>query len=311
MSRARTTSTPRSAVQERSSTYIELTKPRISFMVLLTVAIGYALTPIATTATSGWSLVHVLVGALLSCSGAGALNQYIERDTDSVMARTRFRPLPQHRVTAEHVLALGTLLSTSGVAYLLVTTNPLTALVCSLTLTSYLLLYTPLKRISSLSTLVGAVPGALPPVMGWTAATGEIGYGAVVLFAILFLWQVPHFLAIGSMYREDYRDGGFPMLVVVDADGSATGRQMILYALVLVPVAMLPSISGLAGPLYGWCALAAGLLYLAESMRAAARPRDPRAARRLLLVSVTYLPLLFAAMFVDRLLAGVPGGSAG
>jgi len=314
MEPVRGTSTARGIVQERSSVYVELTKPRITLMVLLTVAIGYAMATTAataTTATSGWSLVHVLVGALLSCSGAGALNQYIERDTDGVMARTRFRPLPQHRVSAEHVLALGALLSIGGVAYLLATTNPLTALVNALTLASYLLLYTPLKRVSSVSTLVGAVPGALPPVMGWTAATGEIGYGALILFAILFLWQIPHFLAIGLMYRDDYREGGFPMLVVVDADGRATGRQMILYALVLVPIAMLPAVSGLAGPLYGWSALAAGLLYLGESIRAAAGPRDRRSARRLLLVSVTYLPLLFAAMFVDRLVASLPGGLAG
>jgi protoheme IX farnesyltransferase len=305
---ARSESPVRSVVQERSSVYYELTKPRISFMVLLTVGIGFALAP---GVAGGWTLLHVLLGAFLSCSGAGALNQYIERDTDSVMARTRFRPLPQHRVSDHHVLALGAFLSLGGVAYLMATTNALTALVDALTLASYLLVYTPMKRVTSISTLIGAVPGALPPVMGWTAATGEIGPGAVILFAILFLWQIPHFLAIGRMYRDDYEGGGFPMLVVVDPNGQATGRQMFLYALALIPVAMMPSVIGLAGTLYGWAALAAGLVYLLESIRAARKPESREAARRLLLVSVTYLPVLFAALFGDLLLRAMLGGAGG
>ena len=191
------------------------------------------------------------------------------------------------------------------------TTNALTALVDALTLASYLLVYTPMKRVTSISTLIGAVPGALPPVMGWTAATGEIGPGAVILFAILFLWQIPHFLAIGRMYRDDYEGGGFPMLVVVDPNGQATGRQMILYSLALIPVAMMPSVIGLAGTLYGWAALAAGLVYLLESIRAARKPESREAARRLLLVSVTYLPVLFAALFGDLLLRSMLGGAGG
>jgi protoheme IX farnesyltransferase len=285
----------RSLAQDRSSTYVELTKPRITAMVLLTVAIGFVMAPVPGHAIS---LLHVLVGAFLSCSGAGALNQYIERDTDAVMARTRFRPLPAHRVSPFAVFALGTVLAAGGVLYLLATTNAVTALLDGLTLATYLFVYTPLKRISPLSTLAGAIPGALPPMMGWAAATGDLAEGAWILFAILFLWQIPHFLAIGRMYREDYVSGGFPMLVVVDRDGKTTGRQMVLYALALVPVALLPTTVGLTGTIYFWTALAAGLGYLGASVNAAHRG-DQRSARTLLLVSVVYLPILFTAMFLD------------
>jgi len=286
-------------VGERSNVYIELIKPRITFMVLLTVGIGYALAPAA--GGSGLALLHVLVGAFLSCSGAGALNQYMERDTDSVMARTRFRPLPAHRVSPLVVLALGTTMAGGGVAYLYHTTNTATAMLDALTLVTYLFVYTPMKRRSPQSTIAGAVPGAIPPVMGWAAATGHVGEGALVLFAILFLWQIPHFLAIGRMYRDDYTSGGFPMLVVVDSDGRTTGRQMVLYALTLVPVALLPTMIGLVGPFYFWAALAAGIAYLTSSAIAAHRG-DRRSARLLLLTSVLYLPLLFAAMLVDGLI---------
>jgi len=285
----------RAVAQDRSRIYVELTKPRITAMVLLTVAIGYAMAPVH---ASGEALLHVLIGAFLSCSGAGALNQYIERDSDAVMARTRFRPLPARRVSPFAVFALGSLMSAGGVLYLLATTNAATALLDALTLVSYLFIYTPLKRISPLSTLAGAVPGALPPMMGWAAATGRVGAGAWALFAILFLWQIPHFLAIGRMYRDDYASGGFPMLVVIDPDGRMAGRQMVLYSLALLPVAGIPTMLGLAGPVYFWTAGIAGIAYLAAST-VAARRADVRSARTLLLVSVVYLPVLFAAMFLD------------
>jgi protoheme IX farnesyltransferase len=288
----------RRAVQERANVYIELTKPRITAMVLLTVAIGFALAPGGGTA---WSLIHVLIGAGLSCSGAGALNQLIEREVDSAMARTRFRPLPAHKVSPAAAMALGSALAFGGVAYLFYTTNGLTAALNALTLASYLFAYTPMKRISSLSTLVGAVPGALPPVMGWAAASGRIELGAVALFAVLFLWQIPHFLAIGRMYRDDYENGGFPMLVVIDRSGRATGRQMVLYAAALLPVSMSVSLLGLAGEAYFWTALVAGLAYLSASAWAAFR-NDVASARRLLLTSVLYLPVLFGGLLLDRVL---------
>jgi len=268
-------------------------------MVLLTVAIGYAVAPHA--ASSGWTLLHVLFGALLSCSGAGALNQYLERDTDSFMDRTRFRPLPTQRVSPALVLCFGSALSLAGVGYLLATTNLLTAAINATTLLVYLFVYTPMKLTTPLSTLVGAIPGALPPVMGWAAAANSIGSGAVVLFAILFLWQIPHFLAIGRLYRADYSSGGMPMLVVVDADGRATGRQMVIYSLALIPVSLSATLLGITGPIFFWLALLAGLAYLLASL-CAAWISDRASARRLLLASILYLPVLFAAMFIDRLL---------
>ena len=283
---------------ERTSVYVELTKPRITLMVLLTVAVGFLLAPGGSA--SPWPFVHLLLGAGLSCSGSGALNQYLERDHDGAMDRTRFRPLPSHRISPLAVLALGTAMSGGGIVYLAATTNALTAFVDALTIASYLFVYTPLKRISPLSTPAGAVPGALPPVMGWVAASGTIESGALVLFGILFLWQIPHFLAIGRMYQRDYESGGFPMLVVIDRTGSITGRQMVLYSAALIPTSMALTPIGLTGPLYFWSALAAGIAYLAASMYAA-RDRGRASARRLLLVSVLYLPLLFAAMLVDRI----------
>jgi protoheme IX farnesyltransferase len=290
----------RAIVQDRSQVYVELTKPRITAMVLLTVCVGYAIAP--HVATPPMALLHVLIGAALSCSGAGALNQLIERDTDSVMGRTRFRPLPARRVPPWQALAIGVTLALGGVAYLLATTNRLTAAIDAATLVGYLLLYTPLKRVTPHSTLVGAIPGALPPVMGWTAATNEIGAGAAVLFAILFLWQIPHFLAIGRMYREDYARGGFPMLVVVDGAQEIAGHQMVVYALVLIPVSLLLAPLGLAGGFYFGCALFAGIAYVVAAVRAARDP-GPRAARTLLIVSVLHLPVLLGSLLLERILA--------
>jgi protoheme IX farnesyltransferase len=296
---AQETAIDRLSVQERSALYIELTKPRITAMVLLTVAIGFWLAPSGDSA-SGMVLLHAMLGAGLACSGAGALNQYIERETDGVMDRTRFRPLPAHKVSPLAVLGLGVTLAIGGVSYLAALTNTLTAAACAATLISYLFLYTPMKRWSPASTLVGAIPGALPPVMGWTARQGSLDAGAVVLFAVLFLWQIPHFLAIGRMYRDDYANGGFPMLVVIDDDGETTGWQMVVYALALIPCSLATSFIGLTGSLYFWVALAAGIAYTVASWQAA-RAGDVPSARRLLLTSVLYLPALFAAMFIDGL----------
>jgi len=291
----------RLSVQQRSALYVELTKPRITAMVLLTVAIGFWLAP-AAHGSSVAVLLHALLGAGLACSGAGALNQLIERETDGEMDRTRFRPLPTQKVAPATVLGLGVVLSVGGVSYLAALTNPLTAATCAATLVSYLFLYTPMKRRSPLSTLVGAIPGALPPVMGWTAHHGSLDAGALILFSVLFLWQIPHFLAIGRMYREDYASGGFPMLVVVDRDGRTTGRQMVVYALTLIPCSLATSLIGLTGAVYFWVALIAGIAYATASWHAAVKG-DVASARRLLLTSVLYLPALFAAMFIDGLFA--------
>jgi len=190
-----------------------------------------------------------------------------------------------------------------GVIYLASLVNATAALVDACTLASYLFVYTPMKKLSEYSTLAGAVPGALPPVIGWAAATGGIGIHAWILFAILFLWQIPHFLAIGVLYKRDYASGGFPMLVVVDEQGSLTGRQMILYAATLIPISLMVSVVGLAGAVYFWAALVLGVVYLGYSVRAAVR-MDAPAARRLLLCSVAYLPLLLAVMVLDRIAVG-------
>lgn len=288
----------RSLVQERSHVYVELTKPRITAMVLLTVCVGYAIAP--HESTSPFALLHVLVGAALACSGAGALNQLMERRVDSEMDRTRFRPLPARRVTPASAFAIGALFALSGVAYLAATTNLLTAGVSAATLVGYLFCYTPLKRTTPHSTLVGAIPGALPPVMGWTAAANHIEMGAAVLFSILFVWQIPHFLAIGRLYRNDYARGGFPMLAVIDREGAVTGHQMVVYAMMLVPISLLLVPLGLAGTLYFVCALIAGGAYLTAAARAAKDTSDS-CARKLLLTSVLHLPLLLGALLIERI----------
>lgn len=203
-------------------------------------------------------------------------------------------------------MALGAALAASGVLYLAATVNLLAATLNAVTVVAYLFVYTPMKRVTHLSTLTGAVPGALPPVIGWAAASGSLGIGAAVLFAILFLWQIPHFLAIGWMYREDYARGGLPMLAVIESNGDVSARQMIVYSLALLPVSLFLTAAGVSGSLYFWCAVIAGLGYFAASV-AAARTRTFAGARRLLLTSVLYLPVLFGALFVERLLPIVFG----
>ena len=292
--------TMRAHSTERSKVFLELTKPRITLMVLVTVAAGFILAPVAPLRLG--TLLHTLIGAGMACSGAGALNQYMERSTDERMDRTRFRPLPTRRVSPLTVLGLGSGLTLAGTLYLWSTVGTLPALLNLATAVSYLLIYTPLKRISPLSTLAGAIPGALPPMIGWAGARGELDAGAWVLFTVLFLWQIPHFLAIGRLYRQDYEDGGMPMLVVVDPDGQITGRQMVLYAATLIPVSLCLTVLGTTGAVYFWSALLLGLGYLSAAARAFA-DTSQACARRLLLTSVIYLPLLFAAIVADRLVS--------
>ena len=292
----------RSTAVDRSQVYLELTKPRITMMVLLTVAVGFFCSRAATG--SPLALLHVLIGTALACSGSGALNQYLEREVDGQMDRTRFRPLPSRRISSSAAMALGAALAVSGVVYLAATVNLLAAGLNALTVVVYLSVYTPLKRVSPLSTLAGAIPGALPPVIGWGAAANSLGVGAAVLFAIIFLWQVPHFLAIGWMYREDYSRAGFPMLAVIDKDGDVTARQMVVYSLALLPVSLCLTAAGITGNVYFWCATVAGVGYFAASV-SAARSRTVAGARRLLLASVIYLPLLFGSLFFEKLIPAV------
>ncbi|MFQ5718876.1 MAG: heme o synthase [Acidobacteriota bacterium] len=280
----------------RVSDHVELTKPRITLMILFTVFLGYSLG--AGTAV-GWSLLPTLIGTALITSGTGAWNQYLERDLDGRMSRTRHRPLPRGSVAPGGALAFSLLLCGSGGLILLTWVNTLTAALAGATTLLYVLAYTPLKSRSSLATLIGAVPGALPPVGGWAAATGRLGPEAATLFAILFLWQVPHFLAIGWLHREDYAAAGMRMLPVPDPDGRATGRQVLLAGLALLPVSFVPTAFGFGGPLCFLVALVVGGLYAAAGL-AFVVERNDRRARQLLMASILYIPLLGAGLILDR-----------
>jgi protoheme IX farnesyltransferase len=278
---------------------VELTKPRITFMVAVTTAAGFLLAA-QDAALAPLLLFHVLAGTALVASGAAALNQVLERDTDARMPRTAGRPLPAGRLHPDAALAWGVGLVLGGLAYLALGVNLLTALVGAASAALYVFAYTPLKRVSSLSTLVGAVPGALPPVMGWTAVRDNLDPGAWALFGILFLWQLPHFLSIAWLYRDDYARGGFPMLSVADTGGHRTARQAVLYGAALVPVSLLPSVLGLTGAAYFIGALGLSLAFLG-CCAAFAAARSQARARRLLLASVLYLPAVLLVMLIDRL----------
>ena len=276
--------------------WLVLTKARITAMVLVTTAAGYVL---GAPRVELGTLVWLLVGVGLASGGAAALNQVYERDADARMIRTASRPVPAGRISPARGLAAGLLLSAGGVGWLVFGINPLTGFLALLTVVLYIAVYTPLKPRTSLNTLVGAIPGAIPPVIGWTAATGSIGVGGWALFCILFLWQLPHFLAIAWLFRDDYARGGFPMLPVVDPAGGSTGRQATLYALALIPVSLTPTLLGLTGGVYFFGALALGVAFLACGL-GMAMDRGRKGARRLLLASVTYLPILLALLVLDR-----------
>ena len=279
------------------SAYAELTKPRITFLVVLTAAAGFCM-----GSAAGIDYVRLLnmgIGIALLSSGISALNQYLERDLDGLMRRTQERPLPSGKLLPIEAAIFGISLSVIAIAYLAVLINPLSALLGCATLVSYLFVYTPLKPKTTLSTVLGAFPGAMPPFIGWVAARGEITIDAWILFAILFLWQFPHFLAIARMYRDDYARAGIKMLPVVEPDGRVTGQQIISYTLLLVPVSLLPVVTGLAGSAYLVGATILGLGFLYFSARAAL-VRTSWQARRLLLASVLYLPILFGLMVLNR-----------
>jgi protoheme IX farnesyltransferase len=284
------------AAPSRVADFVELTKPRITSLVLLTAAVGYAVGQVGPF--SAFRFLLFMAGTALLCAGASALNQYSERDADARMARTSRRPLPSGRLRPEEALVFGLALSGAGLA-LLTFVNPLTLLLGAASLWSYVLVYTPLKRVTSLCTVVGAVPGALPPLMGWAASRGSLGGAGWGLFAILFLWQLPHFLAIGWLYRDDYARGGFPMLAVTDRDGTSTGRQAVLYATALLPVTLAAGLLASAGKGYLWGALLLGAAFLGCALLFA-WDRTTGAARRLFFASVLYLPLLLGLMVFDR-----------
>ena len=282
----------------RLSDYLALAKPRVVAMVLVTTAVGFHLGSAGSLLFL--PLLWTLAGTALAAGGTLALNQYMERDLDARMDRTRHRPLPEGRVHPDEALVLGCALLVAGVALLAFAVEPLAAVVTAAIAIIYLLLYTPLKRVSSLCTLVGAIPGALPPVAGWAAARGTLGVEPWILFGIMFLWQIPHTLAIGRVYRDDYARAGVRVLPVVDRDGRTTGLQAVCNCLALLPVALLPTVVGFAGTAYFIVALVLGLAFLWSAVGLA---RGGRAAdaRRLLFASLVYLPVLLAVMALDKL----------
>jgi protoheme IX farnesyltransferase len=288
---------PQLSTRERVAAYLELTKPRITFLIVLTAAAGFALASSAHIDYTG--LLRSMLGIALLSSGIATINQYMERDLDALMRRTANRPLPSGKLLPAEALAFGVSLIVLAEIYLAVLVNPLTALLGLTVIAGYLFGYTPLKTRTTLSTMVGAFPGAVPPLIGWAAARGTIGLEAWVLFAILFLWQFPHFLAIAWMYREDYARAGILMLPVVEADGRVTAQQIVVYTILLLPVSLLPTVLGVSGKVYLYGAIVLGLLFLISSVRAAIS-KSRQEARRLLLASVIYLPLLFILMVLDR-----------
>src|ERR1700741_1192224 len=287
----------RLSARDRVAAYLELTKPRITFLIVLTAAAGFAL------ASPGHvdyrAMLTAMVGIPLLSSGIATINQYMERDLDALMRRTANRPLPSGKLLPWEALAFGSGLTVAAEIYLAVLVNPLTALLGLTVIAGYLFAYTPLKTRTSLSTMVGAFPGAVPPLIGWAAARGDIGLEAWVLFAILFLWQFPHFLAIAWMYREDYSRAGILMLPVVEPDGRITAQQIVVYTVLLLPVSLLPTAMGISGRFYFFGAIVLGLLFLYSSIRAALS-MSRQQAKQLLLASVLYLPLLFILMVVNK-----------
>ena len=274
-----------------------MARPRLATLGLASVVLAYWIAgpPPGDLARLG----HLVAGSLLALASGSILNQVLERGPDARMRRTADRPLPAGRVTPAAALVVGTAFLFAGLAELSVGVNGLTAACAALGIAIYLGFYTPLKRRTSFSTVVGAVPGAVPVLMGWAAARGSLDVDAWTLFAILFLWQLPHFLAIAWMYRADYERAGFRMLPIEGPDGASTARQVALYGVALLPVSLLPSVVGLSGPLYFFGALALGLAYVVFGLLLGAQ-RTGVAARRLLRASVAYLPLLLGLMAVDR-----------
>jgi protoheme IX farnesyltransferase len=267
-------------------------------MIVLTTLVGFYLG--SRGATDYWLLFHTLASTALAAAGTLALNQYLERDLDAVMLRTRSRPLPAGKLAPRDALAFGNLVAAAGIVYQSFAVGALPALVTAVITASYLFLYTPMKRWTPFCSVVGAVPGALPPVTGWAAAAGDLDIGAWVLFAILFLWQLPHSLAIARMYRDDYARAGIRLLPVIDPEGGSTGRQIVINSLALLSVALLPTVVGVSGLFYFYAALALGLALLGYSVQLA-RTRALADARRLLFASLVYLPTLLAIMAADKL----------
>ena len=279
--------------------FLDLTKPRLVSMILITTTAGFFLTP---ALVDWWQLVNTVIGTALSAGGTLALNQYLERDTDALMQRTACRPIPNGRLSPGEALIFGLFIATGGVIYLSLAVNFLTAVIITIIHLTYLLVYTPLKQRSPASTFFGAIPGALPPVVGWTAATGRLELGAIVLFAILFWWQLPHSLSIAWLYREEYARAGFRLLPIVQPEGKSTFFHIWFQTLILLFVGLLPALPTvqIAGYRYLVVATIAGSIFFGFSF-ALARSPSQLAAKRTMFASLVYLPVIMVAMIVDKL----------
>ena len=286
-----------SPARARTSDFVTLAKPRLNLLVVGSAVAGYAMAG----GDSGqvFRLLSTILGTGLVAGGASAYNQILERDADALMQRTRLRPLPDGRLQVGEALLFATALSSLGLATLAVGVNALCALVALATLVSYVVIYTPLKRVTSFATVIGAIPGALPPVIGWVAGREELSQGAWLLFGIVFLWQLPHFLSIAWMFRDDYARAGFVMLPVLEPDGRSTGRQTVIYAAALVPMSLAPTLIGLTGRAYFAGALALAAIFMTLAVKFALS-RSRTDAKRLFFGSIIYLPLLWILMIVNR-----------
>jgi protoheme IX farnesyltransferase len=278
--------------------YLELTKPRITLFILMSTGLGFLFGTHLGQPWTWMALFHTLLGTMLIASGSATLNQWYEREGDSLMNRTKARPIPSGRITADHALTFGTLLSVAGFTELWIGVNLLTALLALFTLGSYLFVYTPLKRRSPISTTIGAIPGAMPPLIGYAAASGHLNYEAGILYAILFLWQFPHFYAIAWMYREDYARAGIRMLPVVAPTVDSTARRIVWFSMALVPMSLAPKFMNMAGNFYLFGASVLGTIVLYAGLQANSNQTRVQ-ARRVLLASVLYLPLLYGLMALD------------
>jgi protoheme IX farnesyltransferase len=280
--------------------YVQLSKLRMGMLAAIIAATGYYMA--SGSALNLWGMLHAFVGTWLISTGAFALNMYLERDLDGLMERTRLRPLPAGRMVARQALVYGMFFSSLGVAYLAFTTNLVAAAVGAIALGSYVAIYTPMKRVTNFNTIIGAFPGALPPVIGWAAVRGDIGFGAGLMFAILFLWQLPHFRAIAWMYKDDYLNAGMPMITTLDETGRFTARQMVIYGAAYVFMTMLPVDAHMAGNIYFWTALLSGIVVFALCIRWAIVRSRP-AAVHVFFASLLHLPLLYVVMVLDKITA--------
>lgn len=297
---------PRNSFVTLARDYAELTKMRVTTLIVMTAWCGYYFGTLKSGVSSlSWGLIHALLGIGLISGGTAALNEVMEHDIDGLMRRTAQRPLPAGRMSLLHAGLVGGLMTLGGALYLGLALNPLTGLLALATSVIYLAAYTPLKKVHPICTFVGAFPGAMPGVLGWTAARGRLEWGALVMFAIVFFWQFPHFFSIAWLYREDYEGGGIRMLPVVEPDGKSTARRILLYSVGLIPVSLLPTFLGMSGKIYLLGALVMGLglfyfgLRLAIFKMSPSTARSKQRARQLLQATVFYLPLLFALMMLN------------